>query len=316
MEVSTFAASEYHGGKLKMQMKERVKSKKKFKLTPYLFIAPHLIVFTIFFLIPMIYGIYASFTKWNLFTNPIFTGLENYKTILLNTESTFYRQFWNGLKNTITFVIICVPFQVLIPLSIALLLDKRPKGRNIFQGILYMPTLFSITSVTLTWLFIFNRSLGLFNNLFGTDINWYGQQPYAWMTIVITTLWWGIGGNLIIYVAALSGIDRSVLEAADLDGAKGFKRFKYITVPTIQFPLAYTIIVSIIAQFNIYGQPLMITGGGPSESTSVLLMYIRNLAFGTGNSVAGMASAMSTCLGLIIGIISVGQLILLRKQPD
>jgi multiple sugar transport system permease protein len=264
----------------------------------------------------MFYGIYASFTKWNLFTDPKFIGLDNYKTILLNTESTFYRQFWNGLKNTIIFVIFCVPFQVSLPLAIALLLDKRPKGRNFFQGILYMPTLFSITSVTLTWLFIFNRSLGLFNNLFGTDINWYGQQPYAWMTIVITTIWWGIGGNLIIYVAALSGIDKSVLEAADLDGAKGFKRFWNITVPTIRFPLAYTIIVSIIAQFNIYGQPLIITGGGPNESTYVLLMYIRNLAFGTGNSVAGMASAMAACLGLIIGVISIGQLILLRKRGD
>ncbi|MDF2945191.1 MAG: transporter permease, partial [Herbinix sp.] len=279
-------------------------------------IAPHVIIFTLFFLVPMFYGIYASFTKWNLFTDPKFIGLDNYKTIILNTESTFYRQFWNGLKNTIIFVIICVPFQVSLPLAIALLLDKRPKGRNIFQGILYMPTLFSITSVTLTWLFIFNRSLGLFNNLFGTDINWYGEQPYAWMTIVITTIWWGIGGNLIIYVAALSGIDKSVLEAADLDGAKGFKRFWNITVPTIRFPLAYTIIVSIIAQFNIYGQPLIITGGGPNESTYVLLMYIRNLAFGTGNSVAGMASAMAACLGLIIGVISIGQLILLRKRSD
>ncbi len=299
-----------------MQKKVKVNSKKKFEFTPYLFIAPHVLIFIVFFLFPMFYGMYASFTKWNLFTDPQFIGLENYKTFLLNTESTFYRQFWNGLKNTIIFVIICVPFQIIIPLTIALLLDKRPKGRNFFQGILYMPTLFSITSVTLTWLFIFNRSLGLFNNLFGTDINWYGEQPYAWMTIVITTLWWGIGGNLIIYVAALSGIDKSVLEAADLDGAKGLKRFWYITVPTIRFPLAYTIVVSIIAQFNIYGQPLIITGGGPNESTFVLLMYIRNLAFGTGNSVAGMASAMSTCLGLIIGIVSVGQLILMRKQPD
>jgi multiple sugar transport system permease protein len=299
-----------------MQKIGRVKSQKKFSFTPYLFIAPHVIIFTLFFLVPMFYGIYASFTKWNLFTDPQFIGLDNYKTILLNTESTFYRQFWNGLKNTIIFVIICVPFQVSLPLAIALLLDKRPKGRNIFQGILYMPTLFSITSVTLTWLFIFNRSLGLFNNLFGTDINWYGEQPYAWMTIVITTIWWGIGGNLIIYVAALSGIDKSVLEAADLDGAKGFKRFWNITVPTIRFPLAYTVIVSIIAQFNIYGQPLIITNGGPNESTYVLLMYIRNLAFGTGNSVAGMASAMAACLGLIIGVISIGQLILLRKRSD
>ena len=299
-----------------MQKSYRVKSKKKFSITPYLFIAPHIILFIIFFVIPMFYGIYASFTKWNLFSDPEFIGLDNYKTILFNKESTFYRQFWNGLKNTITFVIICVPFQIIIPLFIALLLDKKPKGRNIFQGILYMPTLFSITSVTLTWLFIFNRSLGLFNNLFGTDINWYGEQPYAWMTIVITTLWWGIGGNLIIYVAALSGIDKSVLEAANLDGAKGFKRFWYITVPTIKFPLTYTIIVSVIAQFNIYGQPLIITGGGPNESTFVLLMYIRNLAFGTGNSIAGMASSMATCLGLIIGIISVGQLVLIRRRSE
>ena len=299
-----------------MAEREGIKRKRKFSFTPYLFIGPHVIIFLLFFLIPMLFGIYASFTKWNLFTDPKFIGLDNFKTILFNQESTFYRQFWNGLKNTITFVIICVPFQIIIPLSIALLLNKRPKGRNFFQGILYMPTLFSITSVTLTWLFIFNRSLGLFNNLFGTDINWYGEQPFAWMTIVITTIWWGLGGNLIIYVAALSGIDKSVLEAADLDGATGFKRFWHITVPTIKFPLAYTVIVSIIAQFNIYGQPLIITGGGPNESTYVLLMYIRNLAFGTGNSVAGMASAMATCLGLIIGVISIGQLLLMRNKTD
>ena len=242
-------------------------SKKKLKITPYLFLAPHLLMFATFFLIPMLYGIYASFTKWDLFSSPQWVGLQNYATIFTDTESTFYMQFWNGLKNTIIFVIICVPFQVLLPLIIAMLLDKRPKGRNIFQGIFYMPTLFSITSVMLTWLFIFNRSLGLFNHLFGTDINWYGEQPWAWITIVVSTVWWGLGGNLIIYVAALSGIDRAVIEAASLDGATGLKKFLHIIIPSIKFPLAYTIVVSIVAQFNIYGQPLMLTGGGPSEST-------------------------------------------------
>lgn len=288
----------------------------KKKITPYLFIAPHVLLFLLFFLVPMVFGIYASFTKWDLFGDPTWVGLKNYQTIFTNTDSTFYRQFWNGLKNTVIFVLICVPFQISLPLLIAVLLNKKPKGRNIFQGIFYMPTLFSITSVTLTWLFIFNRTLGLFNHLFGTDINWYGEQPYAWMTIVIATVWWGIGGNLIIYVAALSGIDASILEAAALDGATGIRKFWYITLPSIQFPLAYTFVVSVIAQFNIYGQPLMITGGGPSESTHVLLMYIRNLAFGTGKSVAGMASAMSTVLGLIIGIVSVVQIIMIRKQED
>ncbi|WP_342758827.1 sugar ABC transporter permease [Kineothrix sedimenti] len=295
---------------------QKVKKRKKLNITPYLFIAPHVILFIVFFLVPMIYGIYASFTKWDLFTSPIFVGLKNYSVFLTNTESVFYRQFWNGLKNTVIFVLICVPFQLAIPLVLALLLNKRPKGRNIFQGIFYMPTLFSITSVTLTWLFIFNRSLGLFNKMFGTDINWYAEQPWAWITIVVTTIWWGIGGNLIIYVAALSGINKEVLEAADLDGASGWKRLRYIIVPSIQFPLVYTLIVSVIQQFNIYGQPLILTAGGPSESTFVLIMYIRNLAFGTGKSAAGMASAMSTCLGIIIGSVAVGQLILLRKNSD
>ena len=310
MEVTGNAVMDENTEKKEVVMKH----KKKFKLTPYLFIAPHILIFLIFFLIPMFYGIFASFTKWDLFGSPTWVGLSNYKTIFFNAESTFHRQFWNGLKNTVTFVLICVPFQIILPLIIAILLDKRPKGRNIFQGIFYLPTLFSITSVTLTWLFIFNRTLGLYNHLFGTDINWYGEQPYAWMTIVIATVWWGIGGNLIIYVAALSGIDRSIVEAAALDGATGWKKFWNITLPSIRFPLTYTIVVSVIAQFNIYGQPLMITGGGPSETTHVLLMYIRTLAFGTGKSVAGMASAMSTVLGLIIGIVSVAQIIMIRKQ--
>ena len=287
--------------------------RKSRKAIPYIFIAPHIILFIIFFLIPVVFGIYASFTKWNIFQDPIWVGLNNYKLILFSQESTFYRQFWNGLKNTVIFVVMCVPFQILIPLVIACMLSLKPKGRNLFQGIFYVPTLFSITSVTLTWFFIFNRSLGLFNRMFLTDINWYGEQPFAWMTIVITTLWWGIGGNMIIYVAALNGVDQAVLEAGAMDGAVGIKKFWYITLPSIKMPLLYTVVASIIAQFNIYGQPVMLTAGGPSESTNVLMMYIRGLAFGIGNPIAGTASAMATCLGLVIGIISLGQMFVMRK---
>jgi multiple sugar transport system permease protein len=290
------------------------KKKRKVNLTPYLFIAPHVILFIAFFLVPTVFGIYVSFTKWNIYSDPSWLGLANYKTILFDTSSTFYTQFWNGLKNTVTFVILCVPFQIVIPLLIATALYYKPKGAKFFQSIFYMPTVFSITSVTLTWMFIFSRSLGLFNHLFGTNINWYGEQPFAWMTIVIVTLWWGIGGNMIIYIAALSGIDKSILESAQLDGATGAKGFFYIIIPSIKFQLVYTLVMSIIAQFNIYGQPLILTEGGPNQSTSVLLMYIRNLAFGTGTPIAGMASAMATCLGLIIGTVSIIQITALRNQ--
>ena len=288
--------------------------KHKINLVPYLFIAPHVILFLLFFLIPTVYGIYASFTQWNLYNDPVWIGLDNYKTILQNTESTFFHQFWNGLTNTFLFVLMCVPLQILLPLSLALALFIHPPGEKAFQSIFYLPNLFSITAVALTWLFIFNRSMGLWNRLFGTDVNWYGQQPYAWLTILIPTLWWVIGTNLIIYVAALAGVDQEMLEACEIDGASGLKRLWYVIVPSIRFPLIYTLITSVISQFNIYGQPLMLTEGGPSESTYVLLMYIRNLAFGIGKPAAGIASAMATCLGIVIGVVSVGQMIALRYQ--
>lgn len=291
--------------------------KRKLNLTPYLFIAPHVILFIIFFAIPFFYGIYASFTKWNLFNTPVWVGLDNYKTILFNKESTFYRQFWQGMQHTVTFVVACVPFQIILPLFLALLIHQKPRGANIFQSIFYMPTLFSITSVILSWLFIFNRSLGLWNHTFGTDVNWYGQQPFVWIAIIITTLWWVIGTNMIIYIAALAGVDPSLIEASEMDGASFMQRVWYITLPSIRFPLAYTLVTSIIMQFNIYGQPLMLNAtNNPVESVWVLLMYIRNLAFGTGTPIAGMSSAMASLLGLVIGVVSILQLRLLRSQDN
>jgi multiple sugar transport system permease protein len=290
---------------------------KKQRYIPYLFIAPHVILFIVFFLYPMFFGIFASFTKWNLFGDPVWVGLENYKLIFFDTASTFYRQFWTGLRNTVLFVLLCVPLQIVLPLSLAWALYQKPKGRIVFQSIFYLPTLFSISAVILAWLNVFYRSTGLINHLFKIDINWLGSQPYAWIAIVSVTLWWVIGGNLIIYIAALSGVDKSILDSAEIDGAGGFVRFFRIMLPMIKFPLVYTVIISVISQFNIYGQPLMLSPNhGPLESTTVLLIYIRDLAFGTGNPIAGVSSAMAACLGLIIGIIAVVQTILMRKQIE
>ena len=291
-----------------------MKKLKTESITPYLFIAPHIIIFVTFFLYPTILGFYASFTRWNLFGPAQWVGFDNFRTIFFERESTFYRQFWTGLRNTIFFVIICVPGQILLPLSMAWALYLRPWGHRVFQSLFYMPTLFSISAVILTWLGLLYRSNGLINWLIRSDINWLGDQPWAWMSIVMVTLWWVIGINLLIYIAAFSGVDISILESAAIDGAGGFTRFFRIMLPMIRFPLAYTIIISVISQFNIYGQPLMLTPN--LESTTVLLIYIRNLAFGTGNPIAGVSSAMAVCLGLIIGTVAVIQTQLLRKQIE
>ena len=296
--------------------KGTVKKFKISKVVPYLFIAPHLTIFTIFFAIPAITGIYISFTKWNLYSAPKWVGLKNYIEILVNKDSTFYFQLHNGLANTMKFALMSVPLFIIIPLLIAVALNSKTYGNRIFQSIFYMPTLLSISSVILTWIFMFHRSLGPINNILGLKTNWFGQQPFTWMAIVIITLWWGIGGNMIIYLAALNGIDKALYEAAEIDGANVIQKFFYVTLPGLKNQIAYTLVITTIAQLNIYGQPLMFSKGGPNNSTRVLMMYIRELAFGSGESIAGLASAMAVILGLCIMAVSVVQFTLMRNKDS
>ena len=280
--------------------------------SPYLFIAPHLILFIIFFLIPSVFGVLISFTDWDLFGIPTWVGLNNYKTILFNQQSTFNAQFYNGLINTFKFVFFAVPFCILVPLFLAVALNAKPKFHKLFQSLFYLPTLFAISAVTLIWGIIFSSSYGPINETLNLDILWTSSQPYAWIVIVIVTVWWTIGGNMIIYQAALNGVPDVLYEAADIDGATSSQKFFRITLPAIRGQLLYTIVTTTIAQFNIYGQPLMLTGGGPRRTTRVLLMNIQELAFGSGPSISGVASAMAVLLGLCIGVVTIIQFLILK----
>ncbi|GAB2545354.1 carbohydrate ABC transporter permease [Gracilibacillus alcaliphilus] len=289
-------------------------SKKKKSLSHLVYIGPHLILFLIFGILPLIYGIYVSFTRWDLVGQPEWVGLANYKEVLFNQSSTFHSQFFNGVKNTLIFVVISVPLLIIIPLIIALALNTKVKAASLFQSIFYIPGLFSISAVALIWLLVFNKRLGPINNILGSDANWFTSQPHAWLLILVVSVWWGIGGNLVIYRAALSSISKDMFEAADIDGAGSIKKFFYITIPSIKFPILYTLVMTTLASFNIYGQPVMLTNGGPTESTTVAMMYIRNLAFGSGQSVAGVASAMAMLLGIIMVIVSIFQFVVLSKD--
>ncbi|OOG25875.1 ABC transporter permease [Enterococcus casseliflavus] len=279
------------------------------------FIGPHMVLFIIFVCIPTIYGIYASFTQWNLISDPVWVGFNNYKTLLFDSSSTFYTQFWNGLKNTFIFVLIMVPLQIIIPLMIAAALQhKKVKLKGLFQAILYIPGLISVSAGSLIWSLIFHSRLGAINNVFGFDFSWASRQPYAWILIFVVSIWGAIGGNMIIYRSALAGVNEDLYEAAEIDGAGAFQKFLNVTLPSIRFPLLYTIVMTTAGAFNVFAQPLMMTGGGPNQSTTVLMMYIRSLAFSQGESIAGMASAMAVILGLIIMCVSVFQYFLLDRS--
>ncbi|GAA0309696.1 multiple sugar transport system permease protein [Gracilibacillus halotolerans] len=280
----------------------------KRNFAPIFFVGPHIILFIVFILIPSIYGIYASFTKWNLVADPVWVGLDNYKTILADSDSTFNSQFLNGLKNTLLFVVLSVPLMIIIPLMIAVSLEhKEVKLKNLFQTLLYVPGLISISAAALIWSLIFNKQLGIVNNLFGSEAVWTTTQPYAWITIIVVTVWAGIGGNMIIYRAGINGVSRDLYESAEIDGAGSIRKFFSITLPSIKFPLIYTLVMTTAGAFNVFAQPLMMTSGGPRQGTTVLMMYIRDLAFSHGESIAGMASAMAVLLGLVILVISAFQ---------
>ncbi|WP_212938264.1 carbohydrate ABC transporter permease [Paenibacillus antibioticophila] len=290
---------------------------RKKSFAPVFFVGPHLVLFLIFILIPTIYGIYASFTKWNLMNDPQWVGVANYKTILLDTTSTFHTQFFNGLTNTFIFVAISVPLLIVIPLLVAVSLEHRKvKLKGVIQAIIYIPGLISISAAALIWLLLFNKQLGIAGNIFNSQVAWPATQPYAWIIIFVITVWGGVGGNMIIYRASIAGVSKDLYEAAEMDGAGANRKFFSITLPSIRFPLIYTFVMTTAGAFNVFGQPLMMTDGGPRQTTHVLMMYIRQLAFGHGESIAGMASAMAVLLGIVILVISALQYYVMNRNAN
>ena len=279
------------------------------------FTGPHMIIFCIFVLIPIGYGLVIAFTKWDFVSSPVFVGFDNFRTILTDSGSTYYKQFRDGLGNTALFVLVNVPLAILVPLILAYLLNVKCSGGRFFQSALYIPTLFSITAVSIIWMQMLNKRYGIFSAL-DIKVALTSQLPYAWYSMIAMSIWWTMGANMVIYQAALNGVSRDLYEAADIDGANFFQKAIHVALPGIRFQILFTLVTTISGSFNVYGQPAVLTqnGIGGTPKIWVLTMYIRNLAFGSGQSIAGMASAMAVLLGLMIIVFSILQFRLISKN--
>ncbi len=293
------------------------------RFEPALFILPHLIIFSVFFIFPFFYGLVISLYDWHHFfpEQRTFIGLANYRRILFETDHIYYEYFWRGLRNTLTFVALSVPLLVAFPLFIASLINTEPRGYKLFRAIFYLPSLFSIATLVLIWRWVLNTNLGVLNLTLahlgvGTNIAWLSSQPFAWISLVMMTVWWTIGGNMIIFTAALKDVPDMLYESADIDGANLFQKFFRITLPSIRNQLVYIFIMTTLASFNVFGQPQLATGGGPQQTTTVLMMYIRNIAFGGGRPRPGIATAMAVCMGIIMIIISIAQTRIIKRMGD
>jgi multiple sugar transport system permease protein len=304
------------------EVPEMEAGKKKVNLTPYLFILPHLIFFGAFIGYPFFNGIWISLQQFDYLrpaTNR-FIGLQNY--INLFTPGTVrFNEFWNAMGNTFEFVLLSVPFLVVIPLLLAVLLNTKTPGRNIYRAIYFAPWVLSVSVVGLLWWWIFQSQGGLLNYYlrdFGViPPRWLSSMPWAWISIVTATVWWTSGFNMIIFLAALQDIPDTLYEAGQIDGASTWQLFTNVTLPMLRPVLIFIVIITIIASFNLFGQPFFMTGGGPAQAggggaTEPVMLRIYTEGF--VRPFQGSAAAMSIIVAIIMIIVSYLNFRFLRQK--
>lgn len=266
-------------------------------MVAYSFIAPNFIGFAIFTLGPVIFAFYLAFNEWDG-NNPMkFVGLDNFIKMTSDTR------FWASLKNTVVYTVSVVPLTMLSALGIALLLNTKIRGRNLFRTVVFFPYVASIVACTSVWNIIFNPGAGLVNvilNSLGVEDlpRWAADKHWAMFTVILFSVWKDMGYYMVIYLAGLQGISNDLYEAASLDGANGWQKFRYITWPQLKPTTFFIIIMLTINGFKIYDRVMLITGGGPGTETLVLVYHIYDNAF--VNSQFGYASALAVILFILV----------------
>lgn len=292
---------------------------KKKKSTAVLFILPFILFFVAFWLVPFVYGIVMSVSKYSLVKgNQGFVGLENYIKILFSS-SMYHKSFFLGLKNTLIFVALTTPFLVFGSFGLALLLDRLPERvRGIFRTIYFASYSVSVTAVAAVFVWLMKGNGGYLNNMLinmgiiEKAIPWMEQQPFVWVALTAATVWWTIGYNMMLFVNSLNEIDPQLYEASSIDGAGFWVQLRYIILPSIKNIFFFVLMTTIIASFNVYGQPRLMTQGGPGDSTKPLIMAITSTIMDRND--LGVGSAMTILMGIIIVACSVGQYYLTREK--
>lgn len=266
------------------------------KTAPYLFLLPAGIVLLIFFFIPFFQTISLSFLNYsNNIYNPSFAGLENYVQILHNP--IFYKVMWN----TLLYLVVAVPILAIIPLFLAILINQKIKGITLYKILIYLPVIVSIVvaAIAFKWLYAQQGILNyILNVMHINSIGWLTDPKYAIYSVIIVTIWKGIGYYMMIYLAALMSVPKELYEACDIDGANFLTKHLTVTVPHIMPTIALVTTISSISAMKIFAEIYVMTKGGPLNSTKTIVYYIYEKAF--ENLDLGYASAMAVMLLIIV----------------
>ncbi len=273
----------------------------------YLCVAPWIIGFVAFTLGPMLYSLYISFTEWGMLKPPEWVGADNYVRAFAKDPD-----FYTALRVTAVFAVFSIPIGMVVALFLAILLNEATRAVSIFRTAFYMPAIVASVAAAVLWTWILNPKYGPVNGLlrvFGIDgPNWFSDPKYVMWGLVMMSAW-NVGGQMLIFLAGLKGIPKSLYEAAEIDGAGRWSRFWQITLPMLSATTFFNFVMAVIGSFQTFDTAYVIstaragTLGGPAKATLFYMIYVYSLAFQGFNSM-GYATALAWILFIMIFILT------------
>ena len=273
----------------------------------YVFILPWIIGFFLWTAGPMLYSIYLSFTKYEILTPPVWVGTKNFTSMASDPL------FWQSLKVTTVYSFVSLPLGLFGSLAVAVLMNQKVPGMSYWRTIYYLPAVVSGVPVAILWRWLFNPEFGIINWLLWSLFHiqgpmWLYSKQWVLPAFVVMSLW-GIGGGMVIYLAALQGVPTEIYEAAELDGAGAARKFASVTMPMISPVIFFNLVMGIIGSFQVFTQSFVMTEGGPNNASLFLVLYLYRNAFQYFKM--GYASALAWVL---FGIIMVFTLLVFRSS--
>jgi multiple sugar transport system permease protein len=276
-------------------------------LAGYLFVTPAVLGFLIFIAGPILVSAYFSLTEYKLISSPHWAGLQNYQTLWQD------ELFWQSLKVTLRYALLALPLGLVLSLGLALLLNQKLWGVAFWRTVYYLPAVISGVAVAVLWSWILNSEFGLLNTFlryFGIHgPNWLGDKRTALPALVMISLW-GVGGNILIYLAGLQGIPTELYEAAAIDGAGMGRRLLNITLPLLSPVIFFNLVMGLIGVFQFFTEPFIMTQGGPEQSTLSYMLYLYRNAFKYFKM--GYAAALAWVLFVLVLLLT---LAVFRSSP-
>lgn len=287
------------------------KNKKGDLSSALLFLSPTLVIFSAFILFPVFFSFYLSFQKWNMFSGQsTFVGLDNYIRMFQSAE------FWSVLKNTAYYTLGTIPLNMGFSLLVAYILHKKIFGKKLLRTLFFAPVIISPVAAAVIWRWLYDPNFGLINyfiGIFGFDpVNWLNDPTAAMFALIVMGVWKTFGINMVLFAAGLQAIPDHYYEAAEIDGAGQWSKFKNITIPLLAPTTFFIMVMSMISSFQVFDIVYVLTSGGPLGATKVMVFYVYEHAFKFFEM--GYASAASYVLFAILFVLTLAQVKYMKNK--